>query len=158
MPGRIGALLAGVWAGLMAGVGAIAASVLFASLPRADAGRIAGRLFAIEATVGLAAGAVLAIIALQVGRQRGESGAGRRFGSELMLALAALLCLVLGYYALQPMMEASRQGQGSVSFGVIHAASTGFFAVRLALVAALAWRFGAPSQESMVPAATRAAR
>src|SRR5664279_601167 len=94
MPGRIGALLAGVWAGLMAGVGAIAASVLFASLPRADAGRIAGRLFAIEATVGLAAGAVLAIIALQVGRQRGESGAGRRFGSELMLALAALLCLV----------------------------------------------------------------
>jgi hypothetical protein len=42
------------------------------------------------------------------------------------------------------MLEAARAGQGSLSFGTLHAVSSAFFALRLLLVAALAWRLTAP--------------
>jgi hypothetical protein len=142
--GRVGACLAGAWAGVMLALGAIAAPTLFQLLPRVDAGRIAGRLFALEATAGICIGAVLVLVGLQLGRQRAERGRGSRFGPELMLALAAVACIVAGHYALQPMLEAARAGQGSLSFGTLHAVSSAFFALRLLLVAALAWRLTAP--------------
>ncbi|MGZ5238406.1 MAG: DUF4149 domain-containing protein, partial [Caldimonas sp.] len=78
--GRIGAVVGAGWAGIMVGVG-IAASTAFSLLPRADAGRLATRLFSIEATVGVCLGAALALFALQIGRQRAEAGAGSRFGA-----------------------------------------------------------------------------
>jgi hypothetical protein len=142
--GRVGACLAGAWAGVMLALGAIAAPTLFQLLPRVDAGRIAGRLFALEATAGICIGAVLVLVGLQLGRQRAERGRGSRFGPELMLALAAVACIVAGHYALKPMLEAARAGQGSLSFGTLHAVSSAFFALRLLLVAALAWRLTAP--------------
>jgi hypothetical protein len=141
--GRIGAGLAAAWAGTMAAIGAIAAPTLFQLLPRADAGRVAGRLFAVEATVGVCIGAILLLVALQRGRLRAEAGEGTRFGAELVLALAAVACLVLGHYALLPLLEAARAGQGSFSFGMLHALSSGFFALRFVMVAALAWHLGA---------------
>ena len=143
--GRAGAWLAGVWAGIMLGVGAIAAPTLFQLLPRVDAGRIAGRLFSLEATAGVCIGALLVLVGLPLGRDRAERGRGSRFGAELMLALGAVGCIVAGHYALQPMLEAARAGQGRLSFGVLHAVSSGFFALRLLLVGALAWRLTAPS-------------
>jgi len=142
--GRIGAGLAAAWAGAMAAIGGIAAPALFQLLPRADAGRVAGRLFAVEATVGVCVGAILVLVALQLGRLRAEAGEGTRFGAELMLALAAVASLVLGHYALLPLLEAARAGQGSFSFGVLHALSSGFFALRVVFVVALAWRLAAP--------------
>lgn len=141
---RLGAWLAGAWLGVMIGIGAVAAPVLFAVLPRADAGRVAARLFSLEATIGVGAGAVLALIGLQLGRERAERGQGPRFGSELVLALAALFCIVAGHYALLPMIEAARAGQGSLSFGALHAIASAFFAARLAILAVLAWRLAAP--------------
>ena len=144
LPGRVGAWLAGVWAGVMLGIGGIAAPTLFQLLPRAEAGRIAGRLFQVEATVGVCVGAVLVLLALQLGRLRAQVGEGTRFGAELMLALAAVACIVVGHHVLLPLFEAARTGQGSVSFGALHALSSGFFALRLVLVAALAWRLTAP--------------
>jgi hypothetical protein len=143
--GRLGGWLAGVWAGLMAGVGVVAAPVLFTALPRAEAGRVAASLFSLEATIGLCIGAVLAMIGLQLGRFRSEQGTGSRFGSELVLALAALLSIVLGYYALQPMMASARASvPGTLSFGALHAIASACFAVRLAIVAALAWLLARP--------------
>jgi hypothetical protein len=142
--GRVGACLAGAWAGVMLALGAIAAPTLFQLLPRVDAGRIAGRLFALEATAGICIGAVLVLVGLQLGRQRAERGRGSRFGPELMLALAAVACIVAGHFAVQPMLEAARAGQGSLSFGALHAVSSAFFALRLLLVVALAWRLTAP--------------
>jgi hypothetical protein len=133
------AWLAGLWAGAMAGIGFIAAPALFAELPRADAGRLAAHLFGVDATVGICAGAVLTIGGLQIGRDRAERGTGSRFGRELILALAALLCVVVGYYAVQPMMEAARGGSGALSFGALHGIASTFFVARLAIVAALAW-------------------
>ena len=104
----------------------------------------AGRLFAVEAAVAVCVGALLVLVGLQLGRVRAEAGSGSRFGAELMLSLAAVACVVLGHYALLPLLEAARAGQGSVSFGALHALSSGFFALRLLLVAMLAWRLSAP--------------
>ena len=49
-----------------------------------------------------------------------------------------------GYFALQPMMAAARAGQGPLSFGQLHALSAVFYAVKVVLVAALAWRAAGP--------------
>jgi hypothetical protein len=142
---RLGGWLAGVWAGLMAGIGFVAAPVLFAGLARVDAGRLATSLFSLDATIGTCIGAVLAIIGLQLGRGRSERGTGSRFGPELVLALAALLCIVVGYYVLQPMMEEARSGMaGALSFGALHGIASACFALRLVLVAVLAWRLAKP--------------
>lgn len=142
---RLGGWLAGVWAGLMAGIGLVAAPALFAALPRADAGRLASRLFSIDATVGVCLGAVLTVICAQLGRARAERGAGSRFGRELLLALAALLCLVFGYYVVQPMMETALAGGGSLSFAALHGIASAFFVARLAIVATLAWLITKPA-------------
>ena len=45
---RVAAWLAGAWAGLIAAIGFVVAPMLFATLPRKDAGRVAARLFARE--------------------------------------------------------------------------------------------------------------
>jgi hypothetical protein len=141
---RVGAWLAGAWAGVMIGLGVIAAPVLFALLPRADAGRVAARLFSLDATIGIVVGAVLMLIGLQIGRDRAERTQGSRFSLEFALALAALLCIVIGYYALLPMIEEARAGRGALSFGTLHAIASAFFVVRLAIAAVLAWRLSPP--------------
>lgn len=143
---RVGAWLAAAWAGVMIGIGGLATPALFQLLPRAEAGRIAGRLFSVEATLGVCVGAVLVLVGLQRGRSRAERGQGSRFGVELILALGAVACIVAGHYALLPMLEAARAGQGALSFGALHAVSAGFFGLRLALVAALAWRLTTPAR------------
>ena len=142
--GRLGAWLAAVWAGVMVGVGAVAAPALFALLPHADAGRVASRLFSLDATIGIVVGAALVLVGLQLGRDRAERGRGSRFSLEFGLALAALLCIVIGYYALLPMIEDARAGQGSLSFGALHGISSAFFIAKLTVVAVLAWRLSAP--------------
>lgn len=142
--GRAGAWIAGAWTGLMIGVGGVAAPLLFSMLPRADAGRVAARLFSLEATIGLCIGGVLVLVGLQLGRDRAERHQGPRFSAELILALAAVACIVVGHYAVQPMIEAARAGQGSLSFAALHAIASAFYALRLVLVALLAWRLSAP--------------
>ena len=150
---HIGAGLAAAWAGAMAGIGGLAAPSLFRMLPSAEAGRIAGRLFSVEATVGGCVGALLVLVGLQLGRLRAEAGSGSRFGVELVLALAAVGCIVVGHYALLPMPEAARAGHGSASFAALHGLSSAFFAIRFVLVAALAWRLTAPPRPVLSPAA-----
>ena len=58
----------------------------------------------------------------------------------MLLVLGTLFCTVAGYYALQPMMAQARAGQGAWSFGALHAASLGLFALKALLVLVLAWR------------------
>jgi hypothetical protein len=128
----------------MIGIGGVAAPLLFSLLPRADAGRVAARLFSLEATIGVCAGALLVLVGLQLGRDRAERNQGSRFGCELVLALGAMACIVAGHYAVQPMVEAARAGQEGLSFAALHGIASAFFALRLALVAILAWRLTAP--------------
>ena len=140
---RIAALVAGLWAGVLLCIGAIAAPSAFATLVPADAGRFVGRIFAQEAYLSLAVAIVLFVIERQRSRDAAAAGTGSVFSANLMLLLGTLFCTVGGYFAVQPLMEAARAGQGTVSFGTLHAVSGGLFLLKGLLVSALAWRMTA---------------
>ena len=134
------AWVAGLWAGALLGIGLIGAPAGFAvDLPQM-AGRSAGRMFAQEAYLSLALGVLLLLMVRTKARVDAAAGAGSLFSTDLMLVLGTLFCTVAGYFALQPMMEAARAGQGRLSFGALHAISAVFYGLKTLLVAALAWR------------------
>ncbi|HEY2559430.1 MAG TPA: DUF4149 domain-containing protein [Caldimonas sp.] len=139
MPRRAAALLAGIWAGLIAAIGFVAAPVLFATLPSGDAGHAAAHLFRADAAIGLGLGALLLVLALQQARRRSRPGSSR-FSAEMVLVLVALFCIVAGHYAIEPML-----GRGdSPSFAVLHGVASAFFVVKFVAVVALAWRLVDP--------------
>jgi hypothetical protein len=132
------ALLAGLWAGLLLAVATIATPAPFATLPRADAGRVVARVLATEAILSVAAAVVLLLLERRLAR-----AGGRAVSAEMLLVLGALFCTVFGYYGLQPMIAAARTGQGAWSFAALHTASTVLFGLKGALVLTLAWRVSA---------------
>lgn len=136
---RLRRLLPGLWVGGLLCVAALATPSAFALLPPADAGRVAGRMLAQEAYASLALGIVVLLLERLAARRAAVAG-GAQFSAGMLLALGAVFCTVAGYFALQPMMAAARAGQGSLSFGQLHALSAAFYGVKLVLVAALAWR------------------
>ena len=133
-------LLPGLWAGWMLCVGLLATPAPFALLARADAGRVVSRMLAQEAYTALAVGLVLLVLERVAARRAVQSGEGSQFSTEMILVLGALMCTVLGYFAVQPLMVAARAGAGPLGFGALHAVSSGFFVIKVALVLALAWR------------------
>jgi cytochrome b561 len=137
---RVATMLAGLWAGLLLCIGAIAAPSAFATLARDDAGRFVGRMFAQEAYASLGVAVVLLLIERQRSHRAAARGTGSVFSANIVLLLGTLFCTVGGYFAPLPMMEAARAGQGAVSFGMLHAISAGFFVLKGLLVLALAWR------------------
>jgi Domain of unknown function (DUF4149) len=136
-------VLPAVWAGLSLGLGFVAAPALFAELDRASAGRVAARLFAAEAFISIVLCVVLALLERSRAARHALAGEGSQVSAELLLVLGALFCTIFGHYALQPLMEAARAGQGSLSFGALHGISSGLYVVKLLLVATLAWRASA---------------
>lgn len=141
---RLRRLLPGLWAGALLCIAAIAAPAAFALLARADAGRLVGSLFAQEAWLSLVLAIGLLVIERGRARSAADAGRGSVLNTEMLLLLGTLFCTVAGYFALQPMMEATRAGQGSLSFGQLHAISVAFFVAKGLLVLALAWRAGRP--------------
>jgi hypothetical protein len=138
---RLAALLAGLWAGILLAIGLIGAPAGFAVLATpAEAGRVAGRMFSVEAPLSLAMAVVVFLLERRRARDEAEAGRGSQFNASMLLALGALFCTVAGYYAIQPMMAAARAGQGAWSFGALHAVSMVFFGLKGLLVLALAWR------------------
>jgi len=135
---RTGAFLAGLWAGALLCIAFIATPAPFATLASVDAGRVVGRIFAQEATLSLA----LAVVMFLLVRAQSRSAAGSVLGTDVLLVFGTLFCTVAGYFALQPMLQAARAGQGAYSFAALHAASMGFFALKALLVLVLAWRLG----------------
>lgn len=135
---RARALLAALWAGELLCIAAIAAPSAFAVLDRPQAAVLVGRLFEIDAQVGLACGLLLVMMERRLQRDAAEGA--RVFSAELLLPLMALLCVVAGYYGLQPLMAAARAGQGGIGFGALHGASMLFYIIKLLAVLALAWR------------------
>lgn len=130
----------GLWAGLLLCVALIATPAAFAVLPSADAGRVVAHIFAHEAPTSLALGMLLFMLEHGAASTKAESGHGKRISAAMLIALGALFCTVVGYYALQPMLAAARNGQGAWSFGQLHTVSLGLFGVKILLVTALAWR------------------
>jgi hypothetical protein len=141
------ALLAGLWAGGLWTIAAVAAPAAFAVLARPEAGRFVGRVFALEAGIGLAIAMLLLLSERRASRLCGTPA----MNGNLLLALAALFCTVAGYYALQPMMEAARAGQGALSFGALHAVSTVFFGVKTLAVTTLAFRLARGEPARLTP-------
>jgi hypothetical protein len=128
---RLRTLLPALWLGALLAIGLLAAPAAFATLGSTEAGRLVARLFSHEARLSL----VLGVVVVLLERQRVRS-----FTPPMLLALGAVFCTVAGYYALLPMMAAARVGQGSWSFGQLHAVSLGFYGLKTLLVALLAWR------------------
>jgi hypothetical protein len=139
------ACLAGLWAGLVLTLGAVAAPSAFAVLERAQAGRYVARVFAIEAYASLALAVALMLLARHQASVVADAGAGSRFSAELGLVMGALFCTVAGYFAVQPLMDAARAGQGSLSFAALHGISLGLFGLKGLLLLVLAWRATAPA-------------
>jgi hypothetical protein len=133
---RMRRLLPALWAGWVLCVALLATPAPFATLAVPDAGRVVARMLAQEAYTALALGLVIVLFERTAAR-RGE---GPQFSLDMGLALGTIFCTVAGYFALQPMLTAARAGQGALSFGQLHAISVAFFAVKLLLVHALAWR------------------
>ncbi|MDH4052563.1 MAG: DUF4149 domain-containing protein [Rubrivivax sp.] len=141
---RVRRLLPGLWAGWLLCVAGLATPAAFALLSRLDAARVAGRMLAQEAYTSLALGVVVLALERVDARRQALAGTGSQFSTGMLLALGALFCTVVGYFALQPMMADARAGQGALSFGQLHALSAVFYGVKLILVLALAWRVSRP--------------
>ncbi len=133
---RLRRLLPGLWAGCLLCVAGLATPAPFALLARAEAGRVAGRVLAGEAATSLALGVLLLVLHRAAAQREGAP----QFGWDFGLVLGALACTVAGYYALLPLMEAARAGAGGWSFVQLHAISAAFYALKVLLVLALAWR------------------
>jgi hypothetical protein len=133
-------LLPGLWAGFLLGVAAVATPAAFATLLQADAGRVAGRILAQEASISLVLGIALLVLERSRARRAATAGRGSQFSTGMVLALGALFCTVLGYFGVQTQMPAARLGQGPLSFGQLHAVSALFFGFKGLFVLALAWR------------------
>ena len=137
---RSAALLAGIWAGALLCIGLNAAPAAFATLVTSDAGRFVGRLFAQEAYLSLIFAALLYVMTRRLARAAAAQGRGSVVSAEVLLVLGALVCTVSGYFALQPLLEAARAGQGSYSFATLHGVSMALYALKTLLVVSLAWR------------------
>ncbi len=145
-------LLPGVWLGLLLAVALLATPAPFVLLAQADAGRVVARILRHEAAIALVVGAALLVAARVQAKRDAAAGRGSQFSAEMLLAAGALLCTVAGYYAVQPMMVAARAGRGGLGFGALHAISSVFYAVKVGLVAALAWRAACRPAAALSPA------
>jgi hypothetical protein len=95
-------LLVTLWAGSLWTIGYLVAPLLFASLPdRTLAGTIAGTLFRAEAWLSLACGILLLAIF------RADTNLPSR-ATCLRIVIGMLLCVVIGYFGLQPFMAEIR--------------------------------------------------
>ncbi|WP_321962713.1 DUF4149 domain-containing protein [Paraburkholderia sp. J7] len=144
-----------LWVGSQLTIGYAVAPVLFASLERVVAGELAAQLFRLEGVIGVVCGVLLLGLSNVLAR-RGALGYRR-----LRWILAAmLLCVLIGYFALQPFMNALRVQAMSAGmdvasspyasrFGLLHGVSSLFYLVQSLLGAWLVWLL--PSARGALP-------
>lgn len=133
-------VLVTVWAGSIWTLGYLVAPMLFAALTdRVLAGMIAGSMFRAGAMLSLLCGSLLLIL-LWADR----SWAQRRIALRLVAAM--LVCVLIGYFGLQPWMAALREtaGPGGVmegatrmQFGILHGVSSLIYLVQSGLAVVL---------------------
>lgn len=137
---RVATCIAGLWCGVLIGVGLIGAPAGFAVASSDIAGRSAGRMFAIEAHTSLAVAVVLLIVLRRISARNAQPSG---IDANVLLVLGSLFCTITGYFVLHPLMAAARVGEGALSFGALHGLSAAFFALKALVVLALAWRLSA---------------
>jgi hypothetical protein len=145
MPHRFFRLLTVVWVGSLLTIGYAVAPVLFTTLDRMTAGSVAAQLFRIQGVIGVVCGILLLGLANLLVRR--GSGAYRRLR---WLLAGMLVCVLVGYFALQPFMNAMRVAAleaGSdvghsvyaTRFGILHGVSSLFYLIESVLGLALVW-------------------
>jgi len=146
VPHRVFRLLTVVWVGSLLTIGYAVAPVLFASLDRMTAGAVAAQLFRIEGVLGVACGVLLLGLANLLIRRGGEAYRRLRW-----LIAGMLVCVLLGYFALQPFMNALRvaaleagtdvaHSAYAARFGMLHGVSSVFYLIESLLAIALVWK------------------
>jgi hypothetical protein len=144
---RVRRLVETVWVGSLLTIGYVVAPTLFATLADSVlAGTIAGRLFRVEAWIGV----VSAVILLGVARFASHGQGDKMRRRSVWLIGGMLLCVLVGYFALQPFMAELREaaaasggmtGDLKVRFGLLHGISSTFYLVESILGLALVlWR------------------
>lgn len=137
-------LIATLWAGSLWTVGYLVAPTLFATLSDSMlAGTIAGKLFRIEAWISVASSFAL-ILLVRVGMNEGATKARKHV---TWLVLGMLVCTLIGFFALQPLMSALRDAaalaggvmdpEARTRFGILHGVSSSFYLVQSLLAVAL---------------------
>ncbi|MEB2606001.1 DUF4149 domain-containing protein [Burkholderia cenocepacia] len=149
MPHRVFRLLSAVWVGSLLTIGYAVAPVLFKTLERMTAGSVAAQLFRIEAILGVVCGVLLLALSNQQVR-RGSS----EYRRVRWIVAAMVVCVLVGYFALQPFMNALRVAAMDAGtdianspyasrFGVLHGVSSVFYLVESVLGLMLIWRLPA---------------
>jgi hypothetical protein len=146
-------LIATFWVGTLWTTGFVVAPTLFATLSdRALAGTIAGSLFRVVAWLSLFCAAALCVLLLQARRGAQTNGQDKPANNLFYLIIAMALCVVVGYFSLQPHMaelrlimhgaagdigNAAQLAAAKKQFGILHAVSTAFFMAQSLLGALL---------------------
>jgi hypothetical protein len=149
MPHRIFRLLTVVWVGSLLTIGYAVAPVLFMSLDRMSAGAVAAQLFRIQGWVGAVCGILLLVLANVLVRRGDEAYRRIRW-----LIAGMLVCVLVGYFALQPFMNAMRvaaleagsdvgHSAYATRFGILHGVSSLFYLIESLLGLALVWKLPA---------------
>ncbi|MPV64401.1 DUF4149 domain-containing protein [Burkholderia sp. BE17] len=149
MPHRVFRLLSAVWVGSLLTIGYAVAPVLFKTLERMTAGSVAAQLFRIEAILGVVCGVLLLALSNQQVR-RGSS----EYRRVRWIVAAMVVCVLAGYFALQPFMNALRVAAMDAGtdianspyasrFGMLHGVSSVFYLVESVLGLMLIWRLPA---------------
>ncbi|MBN3831775.1 DUF4149 domain-containing protein [Burkholderia sp. Ac-20344] len=149
MPHRVFRLLSAVWVGSLLTIGYAVAPVLFKTLERMTAGSVAAQLFRIEAILGVVCGVLLLVLSNQQVR-RGSS----EYRRVRWIVAAMVVCVLVGYFALQPFMNALRVAAMDAGtdianspyasrFGMLHGVSSVFYLVESVLGLMLIWRLPA---------------
>lgn len=149
LPHRVFRLLTVLWVGSMLTIGYVAAPVLFTSLDRMTAGAVAAQLFRIEGMTGAVCGVLLLVLANRLVRLGDDTYCRLRW-----LVAGMLLCVLIGYFALQPFMNALRMealnagvdvGHSAYAtrFGILHGVSSLFYLIESLLGLVLVWKLPA---------------
>ena len=137
------------WVGSQLTLGYMAAPVLFHMLERSSAGAVAAQLFKVEGYLGVACAVVMLLIA-----NRHVRGGFVEYKRVRSIVAAMLACVLIGYFALQPWMNALRlaaQAEGTdvghsiyaTRFGILHGVSSLFYLIESLLGVALVWKLPA---------------
>lgn len=162
-PHRVFRLLIVIWVGSALTIGYVVAPTLFTMLEPSTAGNIAARLFRIEAFVAVACG----ILSLALGNmlvRRGATGYRRL----RWLVAGMLVCVLMGYFALQPFMDALREAARTAGldlahspyaarFGLLHGIAMLFYVAETLIGLALVWMLPTPVSPDRVGPAGAAA-
>jgi glucan phosphoethanolaminetransferase (alkaline phosphatase superfamily) len=156
MPHRLFRLLTVAWVGSLLTIGYAVAPVLFTSLDRIAAGNVAAELFHIEGVLGVVCGVLMLGLANVLVRRGADTYRRLRW-----LVAGMLVCVLIGYFALQPFMNALRVAAEQAGtdvghsvyaarFGMLHGVSSLFYLIESLLGIALVW--GLPT--ALSPAAS----